>query len=181
MKTKVARNEGVALIGSSRLRAWERGALREIMASSGDSRLAVVQNIAMTEGNLVYDNTVSNLVVTSGLRLAGDLLIDVEGSGIKYHEIGTDGTAPVAGNTSLGTSVARRIWASRNRTGNVLAFSVFYTAAQSTFDIEECGAWGGDASNATRGTGTLFSHYLQSFDNSQGLVDLTFDYDLTAS
>ena len=179
MNTKTIRNEGMALIGRSRLRAWKRGALREIMMATGDSRLSHAQRIATIEGEKVHDDTISNLVVTVGLRLAGDLLIDAESNGIRYHELGTSSTAPVSGNTDLGTSVARRIWTSRVRVSNVLNFSVFYTAAQSTYAIEECGAWGGDDATATRGSGTLFSHYPQSFDNSQGLVDLTFDYDLT--
>ena len=183
MDTKVARNEGMALIGRSRLRAWKAGALAEIMENyhfaAPRNQLEVAQGIATSSGELVHDETVSNLVVTVGLRLAGDLLIDAESNGIRYHELGTSSTAPVSGNTDLGTSVARRIWTSRVRVGSVLNFSVFYTAAQSTYAIEECGAWGGDDATATRGSGTLFSHYPQSFDNSQGLVDLTFDYDLT--
>ena len=126
----------------------------------------------------VHVNYVDNLIVTVGKALAADILIDQE-LGLSYHEIGTDATAPAAGDTDLTTSVERKIWTSRSRSANVLTLSVFYTSTDSTYSILEAGVWGGTMATATKGTGTLFSHYLQTYDNSGGLVDLTFDYNLT--
>ena len=144
--------------GYSTLRVWERG-------KAGVSKP-------------VYESTVHNLIVTSGKVLVADLLIGDVTTGLTYHAIGTGTDSPAVGDTTLTSEQERKAFTTRTNSSNEITLSCFYTAAQSTYNIKECGIFGGAAS-AVADSGTLFSHYLQSYDNSGGTYDLTFDYVLT--
>lgn len=118
-----------------------------------------------------------NLIVSVGKYLLGDMLIDAPGydTGLTYQAIGTDNTAPVIGDTVLGTEVARKAITSKTRALNVITLSTFFTAGESTFNIKEAGVFGHSTASAAPDSGILFNHYLVAFDNTGGLYDLTFD------
>jgi len=122
-----------------------------------------------------------NLIVSAGKALLGDMMIDVSGydTGLTYQAIGTGATAPAVGDTALTTESARKAITSKSRTTNVITYSTFFTAGESTYNIKEAGIFGHSTASATPGSGVLFSHWLVSFDNSGGSYDLTFDYVLT--
>ena len=168
-------DELIKLTGQSRLRAYRPGALQKWL----DCGLTLAQAQDQAKGDLISDITVKNLIVTLGKGLVADLLIDVVGTGLTYHAIGTSATAPALTDTVLGTEAARKAFTVRGRAGNVVSLSVFYTKAECTFNIKEAGIFGGALASSTPGSGTLFSHYAQAEDNSGGTKDLTFDYDLT--
>jgi len=168
-------DELIKLTGQSRLRAYRPGALQKWL----DCGLTLAQAQDQAKGDLISDITVKNLIVTLGKGLVADLLIDVVGTGLTYHAIGTSATAPALTDTVLGTEAARKAFTVRGRAGNVVSLSVFYTKAECTFNIKEAGIFGGALASSTPGSGTLFSHYAQAEDNSAGTKDLTFDYDLT--
>ena len=133
------------------------------------------------KGRPIYEDTVNNLVVTTGKGLAADLLLDQETTGLTYHAIGTDNTAPALADTTLGAEENRKAWTVRSRLGAVLTFEVFYLASEAAYAIAECGVFGGATASATADSGIMFSHYLQTYDNSAGLVDITFEYVLEIS
>jgi len=133
------------------------------------------------KGKPIYTDTVNNLVVTTGKGLAADLLLDQETVGLTYHAIGTDNTAPAASDTTLGAEENRKAWTIRSRLGAVLTYEIFYLASESTYAIKECGVFGGASASVTPDSGVMFSHYLQTYDNSAGLVDITFEYVLEIS
>jgi hypothetical protein len=110
--------------------------------------------------------------------LVAQLLIDTETTGLTFHAIGTDATAPSLADTTLGTEFARKAFSLRERAANILSLSVFYLAGEATANITEAGVFGGATASATPDSGTLFSHYLQTFNNSGGDFDLTFEYEL---
>ncbi len=120
-----------------------------------------------------------NLVVSAGKVLVADLLLDVEDVGLTYHAIGTGSTAPAAGDTALDTETARKAWTSKGRTGAVLTYTVFYLASECSYSITEVGVFGSATASGTADSGVLFARLLQAYDNSAGLVDLTFEYELT--
>lgn len=126
-----------------------------------------------------YVHRRKNLVVQAGNELIADLILNVETSGLTYHALGTSATAPVSADTAMGAEATRKAWTSKTRIGSVITFNVFYLAEESTYNIRECGVFGGLAASAAAGSGKLFSHFLQSYDNSAGLVDLSFEYELT--
>lgn len=125
-----------------------------------------------------------NMIVTYGLYFVSNALIDASAvfdTGLTYCAIGTDNTAVAAGDTALGSEQARKSITSRTIAGVEATFSTFFTAAESTYAIEEAGLFGGSNAGAGSGTGLLFSHFLVSFDNSGGNYDVTLDYILTPS
>lgn len=123
----------------------------------------------------------NNLIVTVGLQLVGDLLIDKSGydTGLTYQAIGTSATSPAVGDTTLTAEAARKAITTRTRSGADCTFTTFFTAAESTYAIEEAGVFGHSTATASADSGVLFSHWLVSFNNSGGTYDLTFDYVLT--
>jgi hypothetical protein len=162
--------------GISTVRAWKRGVIESYLNQGLSLKEAMIE--AERSVALVYENTVHNLVVDAGKELAGDLFINQETAGFTYHAIGTGATTPADSDSHLTTEVARKLWIAKTRTANTVYFSQFYLAAECTFNIKEAGVFGGAAASATPGSGRLFCHYLQPYDNSAGLVDLTFEYEL---
>ena len=175
---KLTHKTSIDLCGQSTLKAWTPGVIPYLMGLGFTLRQA--QAKAAERGHLAYINKVDNLIVTVGKQMVGDMLIDVVTTGLTWHAIGSDNAAPAVGNTTLTTEENRLQITTRSRSGNVITLSTFYTAAQCTYAIEEAGVFG-DAASATPDSGTMISHYLQSYDNSGGTKDLTFDYDLTIS
>jgi len=170
-------NNEIRLTGKSTLRAIERGVIRYWMDKGMELPEAI--NQAVQRGLCVHEETVNNLVVTAGKQLLGDLLIGEETAGIAYHEIGTGVTTPVLTDSALTTSSQRKAVTNKVRSGNQVQASTFYLASECTLDIKEAGIFGGAAATAAAGSGTMLCHYLQSYDNSAGTYDLTFEYTLT--
>lgn len=172
----IEKNE-ITLKGKSTLRAFERGVIRYWM----DKGLKLPEAIqeATRRGLCVHEQTVNNLVVTAGKQLMAELLTGEEATGVAYHEIGTGTTTPALTDTALTTSAARKAVTQAARSGNQVQASTFYLASECTMEIEEAGVFGGDAATGTAGTGKMLCHYLQTYDNSAGTYDLTFEYTLT--
>ena len=171
-------SETIEFSGCSVLRSYTAGVIPYLMGLG--FTFCEARGKAAARGHLARINKVDNLIVTAGKQMAADMLIDVVTTGLTWHAIGTGATTPAAGDTTLTTESTRLAFASRTRAGAVISLSVFYLAAQCTYNIKEAGVFG-DAASSTPGSGTLFSHYLQAYDNSGGSYDLTFDYDLTIS
>jgi len=154
-------SEPIALRGKWRLTAYHKGTKRIHKVLEGE-----------------------NIITTIGKELVGHLLQNREPyeTGITYHAIGENDTpAPAIGDTVLNDEVHRKAVIAKTQSGttpNEFTWSTFYTAGESSFDIEEAGLFGHDA-DATPGSGILFSHYLVAFDNQAGTFDLVFDYILT--
>lgn len=167
----------IKLTGKSTLRAFERGAIRYWMEKGLDLNQAIAE--AVKRGLCVHEQTVDNLVVTVGKQLLADLLIGAEATGIAYHEIGTGTTTPALSDTALSTAAARKVVTSKVRSGNQAQISTFFLASECTYAIKEAGIFGGSLASSTPGSGTMLCHYLQTYDNSAGTYDLTFEYTLT--
>jgi hypothetical protein len=125
--------------------------------------------------------TGKNLIVTVGKQLVGDMMMDETGydTGLTYHAIGSNATAPVVGDTTLNTEEARKAVTAKSRLVNVVTWTTFFTAGESTYSILESGIFGHSTASAAADSGILFSRYLVTFDNSGGTYDLTFEYILT--
>jgi hypothetical protein len=130
---------------------------------------------------IAHRQTVGNLVVSTGLALTAKLLAGTSIVGLTYHAIGTGATAPALTDTTLTTETARKTWTSIIQTGRVVTFSVFYLASEATADLKEAGVFGGATASGTANSGEMFSHYLQAYDNTAGLFDLTYEYEVEVS
>lgn len=173
---ELGQHDALRVQGYSTVSWWRRGVLPRLL-DAGYS-LPAARIMARHRGALAGTQRTHNLVVTRGKQLIADLLIDSHDNGLTYHALGTDATAPAAGQTALVAEVARKAWTARERLGAICTFSVFYLASEASYDIEECGVFGGPGATSTLGSGRLFSRYLQPVPNAGGDFDLTFDYEL---
>ena len=162
----------ITLAGSYRLRAWKPGELEHYIAKGHNLQEALQKFKPFAD--LLNHNTITLV----GKELAAAFLIGTSVTGLTYMAIGTDNTTPTAGDTVLGTETYRQVWDTRTRINNGITLDVLIAAANCTAHIQEGGVFGGAASG-TPDSGTLFSRYLQDFDNSVSAYDLTFDYQLT--
>ncbi len=168
-KTLKERN-GFYMVGKGELIATVKGTRKYL------------NDVLIDPGIIVHVQETPNIICNEGLELLAGFIIDesaVYDVGITYCEIGTDNTAPAAGDTTLTAYHARKAVTADSRLLYVATFSTFFTAAEATAAIEEAGVWGGNDAAAGEATGLLFAHWLSSFDNSGGLYDITFNYILT--
>ena len=170
-------NEGLGLTSNVILRAYERGLIPWLTAhgfSYDDARCRAAEHIVGS----VWSH---NIIVTSGKVLVAKMLMDASGydTGLTYCAIGSDSTTPAVGDTTLATEENRVAVTSKSRTVNAVTYSTFFTAAQSTYAIEEVGLFGHSTASGTTDSGELFNHALLSYDNSAASVDLTIDVAIT--
>ena len=113
-----------------------------------------------SEGNLKYDHTDSNLVVTSGKAYLASWLTAASQAGefMSWVGLGTGITAPVAGNTDLETPLATRVQGILTTPGstNIWQNQVTFGPGVDTGSITEAGLF---SSNWTYPTpaGTMFA------------------------
>lgn len=135
-------------------------------------------------GNIAHVLEGENMIVTDGLELVTNMLIDtsaVYNIGLTYQAWGTDNTAVATSQADLVAEAARKVMTSRNISGVVGTFSTFVTAAEGNDNIKEAGVFGGSGAGGAGGSGIMFARWLVSFDNSGAGYDLTFDYVVTPS
>jgi hypothetical protein len=171
-------SDRLLVAGKCHMLAFPKGLLSELMSYG----VSLQDAKTMLQHRAVDERWAKNLVVDLGLGFICDHLIENESgtgldpAGLTYHAIGTGVIAPAAGDAVLGFEVRRKIFTNRSRSSNVLELDVFYLANESTFFIKECGIFGGSFATAVHDTGTMFSHFLLSYDNTAGVNDLTFSY-----
>ena len=89
---------------------------------------------------LLEQFTVGNLVVNVGLQEALDKLFGLDpGDAFGYVAVGSDGTAPAAGDTALGSEIARSDFDSCSRSGQVVTASVWFGASEGNGTWRESG------------------------------------------
>ena len=125
-----------------------------------------------------------NLITNVGLNLLAQMLGEQSGydTGITYCAIGTDNTAPAAGDTTLTTESARKTITSYSISGGELTCSTFFLSTECNVAIEEVGAFGHSTAGAGADSGVMVNHALLSYDNSGGSPnDITVDIVITFS
>jgi hypothetical protein len=167
------KNQG-GMKGRCTLMAFEPGVIDGYLKKGRNLDEAV--GLALHYGKCRQSIKVDNLVVNNGLGLVASLMIG-DSSPLSYHAIGTGTTAPATTDTQLTTEVSRRPITYMITSGNTVILQTYFLSALCTYNLKEGGIYGGDAT-ATANSGTLFSHYLLSFDNSAGLSDLIFLYEV---
>ena len=118
-------------------------------------RLVIRENVQTEirhhDTGLIEQLSSKNLVVTSGLNLLRDLLDQTQGP-ITHFAVGTNATAPAAGNTALIAEVYRQVVSQRDKSSAQIIHRCFVpTSAASGNTLREAGLL-----NSASG-GTLFS------------------------
>jgi len=84
--------------------------------------------VTAPDGSVKQEQTVKNLVVTSGLSFIASRMKDATATVMSHMAIGTGNTAAAAGNTGLGTEVARVALTSTTVTANAVAYVATFPA-----------------------------------------------------
>jgi len=96
---------------------------------------------------------------------------------ITYCAVGTDSTAPVASNTTLGTEIERKLVSTREISSgadNAAVFTTFFNTSEANGALKEVGLFGDDAAVAAD-SGTMFTH--AAIDRTKSTADtLTIEY-----
>jgi len=88
---------------------------------------------------LLQSLTVGNLLGNVGLQEALDLLFGLGGTAFGYVAVGSDGTAPAAGDTALGAEIARSDFDSCSRSGQVVTADTWFGASEGNGTWRESG------------------------------------------
>ena len=89
--------------------------------------------------DLLQTVSIKNLVVNAGLQEALDLLFGLGGTAFGYVAVGSDGTAPAAGDTALGAEIARSDFDSCSRSGQVVTADTWFGASEGNGTWRESG------------------------------------------
>jgi hypothetical protein len=90
--------------------------------------------------DLLQSFTVKNLVVNVGLQEALDKLFELDPSAaFGYVAVGSDDTAPAAGDTALGAEIARSDFDECSRSGQVVTASAWFGASEANGTWRESG------------------------------------------
>ena len=124
-----------------------------------------------------------NLICTVGKTMIADNLTNASPDNvmrINYVALGTDATAPSAGDTTLGAEASgdRNTVASETNSNNVAYFTGFFNAPDYSGSFKEAGLFA--EGTATEDTGILFSHV--AIDETKAVTEtLTIDWTVTVS
>lgn len=122
----------------------------ERLESKFEKRQIVVENITTTVGRSVLAQ-----------RLGGDTTYT---GTVNYTALGSDNTAPVVGDATLGTEVYRKALSSGTDSSNIAYLETFYTASETTGTYEEYGMFIDGTGSAD--TGQLFNRFVSSITKS---------------
>jgi hypothetical protein len=96
----------------------------EKIVATGELKIVVTA----PDGTVKQEETVKNLVVTTGLGYIASRMKDTTATAMSHMAIGTGSTAAAAGNTTLGTESARVALASTTVTGPAIAYVANFPA-----------------------------------------------------
>ena len=122
-----------------------------------------------------------NLVTTVGRTMLADNLTNSSPDDtprITHVALGSDATAPVVADTTLGTETFRNAVASQTNADNVAFFTGFFGATEVTGTFNESGIFANGTGSAD--SGILFSHVAISITKSN-TETLTIDWTITLS
>ena len=128
-----------------------------------------------SDGNIKQELHVPNLVVTVGKNFIASRMVGTSSPVMNHMAIGTNATAPVSANTTLGTEVARVALSSATATANTVSYSATFPPGTGTGAITEAGIFNA-ASSGTLLCRTTFAVVSKSDSDS-----LTIKWNVTIS
>ena len=125
------------------------------------------------DGNVKMEKTEKNLVVTSGKAFIASRMVGTGSAVMSHMAVGTSTTAPVAGQTTLVSEIARAAIVSGTSAANVVTYSAVFAAGVGTGAITEAGIL--NASTA----GTMLSRTVFPVVNKEADDSLTINWQIT--
>lgn len=118
---------------------------------------------------------VHNLVVDTGLDYIASRMKDATVTAMSHMAVGDDGTSPVAGDTALGSELARQALTSTTVTDNTIQYIASFGAGVGTGALEEAGIF-----NAGSG-GVMLCRTTFAVVNKGASDGMTITWTVTAS
>jgi hypothetical protein len=91
------------------------------------------------DGSVKESHEFDNLVVTTGKNFIASRMVGTAAAIMSHMAIGTDSTAPAAGNTALGAEVARVALGSGTSSGAVATYTATFPGGTGTAALTEAG------------------------------------------
>lgn len=127
------------------------------------------------DGNIKQHLRVPNLVVTVGKNFIASRMVGTSSPAMSHMAVGTNTTAPVSANTTLGTEIARVALSSATATANTVAYSATFPAGTGTGSITEAGIFNAASS------GTLLCRTTFAVVNKAATDVLTINWNVTVN
>ena len=119
-----------------------------------------------------------NLVVLAGRNLLRNFMNGDVVTGIERYAIGTNATAAVAGNTTLGTEVFRAIPTQKIKSDGVLTVKLYVASTEANGNtLREAGPFCNGAT-ATLNSGTLYARAVHTAVVKSAAVAIVYSHDL---
>ena len=134
--------------------------------------LHIVIKDALT-GEVKLDRLEKNLVVTAGKNWIASRMAGTSSNVMGWMAVGTDSTAPAAGNTTLGAEVARVALTSTTPSTNTVTYVATFGAGVGTGALTEAGLF-----NAAS-VGTMLSRTTYSVINKGSGDEMTVTWVIT--
>ena len=138
-------------------------------------RVAMVLRDA--KGNVKEEQEIRNLVVDAGLDYIASRMKDATATAMSHIAVGSGSTAAAAGDTTLGSELARNALTSTTVTGNEVAYVVTFGAGEGTGAITEAGILNADTGGDML-CRTVFSVVNKAADDS---LQITWTVTLSAA
>ncbi len=107
----------------------------EIIKPTGMLRVVVIG----PDGQVKTDEIFKNLVVNVGKDFVASRMVAASATVMSHMGIGSDTTAPAAGDTTLGSQLGRVTLASASATGAVVTYTASFPAGTGTGAVTEAG------------------------------------------
>jgi hypothetical protein len=147
------------------------------MIKKDSSKVTGIVNVVVRDdaGKIKQEFTVPNLVVDTGLDFIASRMKDATDAAMSHMAIGTGSTAAAAGDTTLGTELARQALTSSTVTDNSIAYVATFAAGTGTGALTEAGLFNDPT------TGTMLCRTVFAVINKGAADSMTVTWTVTIS
>lgn len=143
----------------------------ELLEAKGALKIQVFN----PDGVLKEERFIDNLVVTVGRSFIASRMVGTASAVMSHMAVGTSGTTPVAGNTTLGAEIARVALTSGTASGAIATYVATFGAGTGTGALQEAGIF--NASSA----GTMLCQTTFAVINKGTLDAMTITWTVSIS
>ena len=144
---------------------------QELLKATGRLKIDVFN----PDGSLKESREINNLVVTVGKEFIASRMVGTSAGVMSHMAVGTDSTAPAAGNTALGAEAARVSLTSGSASGAVATYVATFGAGTGTGALTEAGIFNAGSS------GTMLCRTAFSVVNKGASDAMTITWTVTIS
>lgn len=145
--------------------------IKDTISFSGSPTITLIG----PDGNIKQQFTVPNMVVTTGKQFFLSRSLGTSLSPMSHMALGSNASAPAAGNTALGTELGRVTLSSAVQTGSAITYTATFGAGIATGALTEAGIF--NASSA----GTMLARTTFGTVNKDALDSLIVTWDVAAN